>query len=119
MIMALTRDFRDTVKERADRDPKFRNGLLTEAIGAFINGEVEVGKLLLRDYVNATEGFEALGLAIDKSPKSLMRMLSPSGNPTVKNLSGVTQWLQVKAGVQFKVVSESNKKAKKAKKELV
>jgi hypothetical protein len=30
--MALTRDFIETVKERADSDPKFRIALLTEAM---------------------------------------------------------------------------------------
>ena len=79
--MALTRDFKDTVKDRADRDPEFRNGLLTEALEAVVHGELEVAKILLRDYINATEGFEAVGKAIGKSPKSLMRMLSQDGNP--------------------------------------
>lgn len=110
--MALTRDFRQTVKDRADRDPKFRNGLLTEALEAVVRGELEVAKILLRDYINATEGFEAVGNAVEKSPKSLMRMLSPVGNPNAKNLFDVTQYLQKKAGMRFKVVVEG-KKAKK------
>ena len=29
----------------------------------------------MRDYVNATVGFDALGAQLRKSPKSLMRML--------------------------------------------
>ena len=33
--MALTRSFREIVKERAMRDPEFRIGLLTEAIECF------------------------------------------------------------------------------------
>lgn len=55
--MPLTRDFKDTVKARAECDPEFRIGLLQEAVEAFIHGETEVGKTLLRDYVNATVGF--------------------------------------------------------------
>jgi DNA-binding phage protein len=101
--MALTRDFKETVKERAERDPEFRNGLLTEAIEAFVRGELEVGKALLRDFINATDGFKTVGKAIDKSPKSLMRMLSHDGNPTAANLFTVTRYLQDRAGGQFHV----------------
>jgi DNA-binding phage protein len=111
--MALTRDFKETVKDRADRDPEFRNELLTEALEAIVCGDVDVAKVLLRDYINATVGFECVGKAVDKGPKSLMRMLSNRGNPNVKNLFSVTRFLQKKAGVQFSVVSAKPKKAKK------
>ena len=111
--MALTRDFKETVKDRADRDPEFRNELLTEALEAIVCGDVDVAKVMLRDYINATVGFESVGKAVDKDPKSLMRMLSSCGNPTVKNLFSVTRFLQEKAGVQFSVVSTKPKKAKK------
>jgi hypothetical protein len=52
--MALTRDFRQTVQERAKRAPAFRQGLLSEAIESLLSGEVALGKELLRDYINAT-----------------------------------------------------------------
>jgi len=110
--MALTRDFRETVKDRADRDPAFRNGLLTEALEAVVRGELEVATILLLDYINATVGFETVGDAVEKSPKSLMRMFSQDGNPNAKNLFCVIQYLQENAGVQFKVVTVP-KKAKK------
>lgn len=112
--MALTRDFRETVKDRAERDPEFRNGLLAEAMEAVVRGEFDVAKILLRDYINATDGFEAVGKAVGKSPKSLMRMLGQGGNPNVKNLFGVTRYLQKKAGLTFKVVTV-DKRANKAK----
>lgn len=111
--MTLTRDFTETIKERADRDPDFRTGLLTEALEAVVRGECEVAKVLLRDYINATVGFAAVGKAIDKSPKSLMRMLSQSGNPQAKNLFGVTQYLQKNAGMRFKVTAEPVKAKKR------
>jgi hypothetical protein len=108
--MPLTRDFRETVKNRAERDGEFRDGLLVEALEAVVRGELEVAKILLRDYINATEGFESVGNAIDKSPKSLMRMLGSNGNPNVKNLFGVTSYLQKKAGVTFRIVSVNSTK---------
>ena len=42
---------------------------------------------LLRDYINATVGFEDLADATHKSPKSLMRMLSAEGNPQAPTIS--------------------------------
>jgi len=71
--MPLTRDFKDTIKARAERDPRFRVALLEEALAAFLNADLETGKLLLRDYVNATIGFEALGTRLHKNPKRLSK----------------------------------------------
>lgn len=110
--MALTRDFKETVKARVDRDPEFRDELLKEAHEAIVCGDFDVAKILLRDYINATEGFEKVGEAVGKSPKSLMRMFGRDGNPNVKNLFIVTQHLQSKAGLQFTVVSTRRVKRK-------
>jgi DNA-binding phage protein len=57
--------------------------------GLFVNGEPESAKLILRDLVNATIGFESLAEQIHKPAKSLHRMLSQSGNPTMSNISAV------------------------------
>lgn len=101
--MALTRDFKDTIKARAEKDTEFRVGLLEEALDAFLQADLETGKVLLRDYVNATVGFEELGLQLEKSPKSLMRMLSDKGNPRADNLFAVVAHLQSHEGVAFGV----------------
>ena len=53
--MALTRDFRDTVMERARRDPEFRVGLLTEAIECVLNDEINVAKDLLLSLIHISE----------------------------------------------------------------
>ena len=66
--MALTRDFKTTILERAQADPAFRLGLLTEAAECLLNNEPEVAKTLLRDYINATIGFQALAEIVDKKP---------------------------------------------------
>ncbi len=101
--MLLTRDFKDTVKARAQADPAFRVALLEEALDAFLSNDLETGKLLLRDYVNATVGFEALGAQLHKSPKSLMRMLSLDGNPRADNLFAVVSQLKAQEGVSLTV----------------
>jgi DNA-binding phage protein len=87
--MALTRDFKETVAARVQKAPAFAQALLGEAITLFINGEPDSAKLVLRDLVNSTVGFEALAQEIQKPAKSLHRMLSQSGNPTMSNISAV------------------------------
>ncbi len=87
--MALTRDFKETVAARVQGDPAFAQALLDEAITLFVNGEPESAKLILRDLVNATVGFEALADEIHKPSKSVHRMLSKSGNPTMSNVSAI------------------------------
>ena len=105
--MALTRAFRDTVKDRAARDPEFRVGLLKEAVEALLRGDLDGGKILLRDYVNATIGFEGLAEATHKNPKSLMRMLSIEGNPRAENLFAVIAELQKSEGIALAVHTQS------------
>jgi DNA-binding phage protein len=104
--MALTRSFKDTVKARVERDPEFRNALLTEAIEQLLAGEVDVGKAVLRDFINATIGFERLAAETGTPSKSLMRMLGPDGNPTASNLFGVISKLQQVSGIQLNVAVE-------------
>lgn len=101
--MALTRDFKETVKARAERDAAFRSALLQEAMQALVDGEVDLGKAVLRDYVNATIGFEALSKATKTPPKSLMRMLSASGNPTADRLFSILAAVQKKTGTKARV----------------
>ena len=99
--MALTRSFKETIKARADRDPEFRVAMLQEAIDAFLNADIQTGKVILRDYVNATVGFEELGTQLHKNPKSLMRMLSEQGNPRADNLFAVVAHLKQREGVSL------------------
>jgi hypothetical protein len=54
LLMPLTRDFRDTVKARADRDLAFRAGLYQEAVQSMVDGNLGTAKILLRDFINAT-----------------------------------------------------------------
>ncbi len=101
--MPLTRDFKDTIKARAERDPEFRMGLFQEALEALFNDDLELGKALLRDYVNATVGFQALADEMDKSPKALMQMLSKRGNPRADNLLGMVAHLKKHEGLEIGV----------------
>lgn len=99
--MALTRDFKQTVSERAARDPEFAKALLDEAATLFLNGEPEPARLVLRDLVNATVGFEQLALDTAKPSKSLHRMLSDRGNPSMDNLAAIFGAVRRKMGVEI------------------
>jgi DNA-binding phage protein len=101
--MALTRSFKDTVKARADRDPAFREALLTEGLNSLLEGDLDTGKVILRDYINATLGFAALAEATGTPAKSLMRMFSARGNPSASNLLTVIGHLQRTSGVAREV----------------
>jgi len=101
--MALTRDFKETVNERVQREPEFAAALLDEAISLFLNGEPETARLILRDIVNATVGFEELAIKTAKPSKSLHRMLSAKGNPTMGNLTTIFDVLRKTLHVEIKV----------------
>lgn len=101
--MALTREFKETVRARADRDVAFRAALLSEAVDLLLSGDAQTGKAVLRDYINATVGFERLAEQVGTPAKSLMRMFSAKGNPRADNLFSVISLLQRLTGVQLVV----------------
>jgi DNA-binding phage protein len=103
--MALTRSFKDTVKARAERDPKFRAALLTEAVEQMLSGDTQTGKAVLRDFINATIGFERLARETGTPAKSLMRMFGPKGNPRASNLFAVIGRLQKASRVRLQVAA--------------
>lgn len=105
--MALTRDFKETVLERVQRDGKYREALFTEAINAYLAGDTATGKAILRDLVNATIGFEGLAAEVRKPSKSLHRMLAPRGNPSTENFFDIVSTLQKKTRVKLRVTARA------------
>jgi hypothetical protein len=103
--MPLTRDFKETIQARMQRDDDFRDRFLREGVELLLSGEIDTGKSILRDYINATIGFERLSELMQKPAKSLMRMLGPKGNPHARNLFEVIAQLQKSEGVRFAVES--------------
>lgn len=110
--MPLSKDFKETVRARAQKDRRFREALLLEALNCFLSDDVETGKALLRDYVHATVGFTELAKATRKSSKSLMRMLGPSGNPQATNLFAVLAYLQKKENIRFSLSASTRSSEK-------
>jgi len=60
---------------------------------------------MLRDYIKATVRFENLAAATGTSPKSLLRMFGPRGNPQARNLFAVIGQLQKQAGIKLQVTN--------------
>jgi len=101
--MALTRDFRETIRDRAQREPKFRQGLLREGLELIYNGDFVTGRAILRNYINATIGFQELARKTKIPSPSLQRMFGPRGNPRAENLFGVIVHLREQEGVDIEL----------------
>jgi DNA-binding phage protein len=102
--MPLTREFKETVQARIQQDRKYRKELLREGVECLLAGDLDTGKAILRDYINATIGFEELSRLTKRSSKSLMRMLGPKGNPQARNLFEVIAHLQRAEGLHFELL---------------
>lgn len=101
--MPLSRSFRETVMARAQKEPEFRAELISEATSAFLDGDIDTGKSLLRDYLNATELLPHIAQIMNKDDKSLRRMLGPNGNPTLKNFIELLHACQQEEHIRFEV----------------
>lgn len=102
-IMALSRNFRESVLERANRDEAFRKALLEEALTALLEGDAVASRECLKVVVNATIGFKALEQSTNTSDKSLQRMLGPKGNPSLDKLALILKVLQKSLNLQPEV----------------
>ena len=84
--MPLSREFKELVVTRANTDPEFRKGLIIEAINMILSGEITAGRIMLRDYINATGAMDDICKQLNKDKSSISRVLGPSGNPTLENI---------------------------------
>ncbi len=99
----FTKDYRETIQNRMKDDPNFTQHLLDEAISLILNDEPETARLVLRDLVNATIGFEELSQQTQKNSKSLHRMLSVNGNPSMNNLTQIINSLRESLNVDYDI----------------
>jgi len=101
--MALTRDYKTTVLARIKRDPKFARALYAEAINALLDGETAEGLSMLRDLVHAEITFKELARQTGFDEKSLHRMLSGRGNPTLRSLAAIVRAIREDIGFRPRV----------------
>ncbi len=93
------------IQTRTERDPAFREELLKEEVERLLPGDVDTGKTVLRDCIKETIGFLEPGGLTEKSPKSVMRMFGPNGNPQARNLFEGIGCMQEREGVHLKVLT--------------
>ncbi len=101
--MGRTRAVKETILQRAKANPRFRAALIGEALELIAENDVQTAKSLIRDYVLASIGFEALAKDVGKKPESIKRMLSAKGNPTINNMAALLASLQQHEGIQLHV----------------
>jgi len=89
--------------DRAISDPAFRRQMLTEAVNELLAGDLDAGKAMLRDYINATITFQQLAKKLKKTDKSVHRMLGPRGNPRADNILEIIKILQANERVRLRV----------------
>src|SRR5213593_2988235 len=107
--MALTRDYKETVIERIQRDPKFARALFAGAIEMLLEGESAEALSRLRDLVHAEITFRELARQTGLGEKTLHRMLNRNGNPTARNLGMIVRSIGEDLGIKprVKVVTAS------------
>jgi len=101
--MALTRDYKETVVARIQRDRKFARELYAEAVNAILEGETEEGLSILRDLVHAEITFKELARQTGLGEKTLHRMLNRNGNPTARNLGLIVRSIAQDLGIKPRV----------------
>jgi hypothetical protein len=104
--MPLGANFNETIKAELQKSSGYRRAFLREAVGAMLTGDLDTGKSLLRKYINGTVGFIQLGDDLGRSPKALMRMFSPTGNPQARNLFDIVAHLQKLEGTTLRVIDK-------------
>ena len=110
--MPLTKEFKETIM--ADlQHREYRAAYLAQAIEAMHGGEFSAGKRMLRNYINATIGFEALSKAVGSPAKSLMRMLVETGNPHADKLFGILKLLQKTDRFEVRVLASGHREARR------
>jgi len=94
MVLPHTRPLSESIRFDLQRDPEFRRALLAEILGTMLTGDVDTGMSVMRHYINGTMGFMKLGSALGKSPKHLIRILGPAGNPNLRTFFEIVAYLQ-------------------------
>ena len=106
MAKSLTGDFKELVRENLKNNSKFRKALLLETMNCFLQGDIEKGNSLFRNYIVEDIGYKALGKKTGIHEKSLNRMFGPNGNPTLSNAVKVLTTISEYENVKLKVVAE-------------
>lgn len=108
--MPLTKEFKETVLARINSDKEFKEALLQESLEELLHGDTKAAKSMLRDFINSTITFKDLSKKTGISDKSLMRMLSDSGNPTLESISLIIKSIEKHEKLKFHISVKHEKK---------
>lgn len=89
-----TASFHDGIQRELAKSPDFMRKVFARSFESMMDGEIEVGLIMLHDIVKAQMGFPELARRTGMNEKSLHRALSRRGNPTMRTLSRVRRALQ-------------------------
>jgi DNA-binding phage protein len=105
--MALSREFKELVVARAEKDPEFRRGLITEALNMILRGEITAGRLMIRDYINATGSMGEICQKLKKHKSGMVRLLGPKSNPTLESFVPVVLACAEREKIELSVCDSS------------
>lgn len=108
MKKPLTGDFNELARKNMKHDPEFRKAMLLETMNCFLEGDIEKGNSLFRNYIVEDIGYKALGEKTGIHEKSLNRMFGKKGNPTLSNALRVLTTISEYEGVKLRVVAEKS-----------
>ena len=100
---ALSRPYRELVLERAGLEPEYRCGLVAEGVQCLLNGEIEVGRNLLRDGIDADLGVKGLAALAGQTVESIAWMFGRGGNPGVREFFEAVHCIGRREGVELEV----------------
>jgi DNA-binding phage protein len=94
-------------------DPEERRRLFRRVLQSLVRPMTEITLDYLRHVVNGQMGFETLAKRSDIPSKSLHRMLSARGNPTMKNLSQVLYEIAEFENYEIKIIVSDKSRTQK------
>jgi len=65
--MALTRYFKETIMERVKTDPEYADALFEQGVQAMLDGDVAVGKSIIRDYISVLKYWQKRSIKAQKA----------------------------------------------------
>ena len=98
--MPLSREFKELIVAKAENDADFRKWLIIESINKILTGQITAGRIMLRDYINATGAMEDICKQLNKQKSAIYYMLGPSGNPTLESIVPVIRACADREGIK-------------------
>jgi hypothetical protein len=84
--MVIMRSVELTVRARLQADPGFRDAMLGEVLDLIQTNDLDVGRAVLRQVIQATLGFDRLGVELGLSARDLVRVFGRRGRPQAQEL---------------------------------